>query len=83
MVIEALTNALRVDGEKLLGAEEIAALTDGVVKLEPLVAGEDTAAINEGIELIGRASEEFAGLRMDASVREALSGHQIEELEEG
>jgi molecular chaperone HscA len=82
-VIEALTNALRIDGEKLLSVEEIDALNEGLAKLESVATGEDTEAINTGIELVGRASEEFAGLRMDASVREALAGHQIEELEEG
>lgn len=82
-VIEALGNALRIDGEKLLEKDEITALNNGIQKLKKLSAGDDTEAINTGIELIGKASEEFAGLRMDASVREALAGHQIEELEEG
>jgi molecular chaperone HscA len=82
-VIEALTNALEVDGEKLLTQDDINALSDGVRKLEELTGGDDTEAINTGIELVGKASEEFAGLRMDASVREALAGHQIEELKEG
>jgi len=82
-VIEALTNALSIDGEKLLSVDEINALNDGLEKLATVAAGDDTEAINTGVELVGRASEEFAGLRMDASVKEALAGHQIEELEEG
>ena len=79
-VIEALSNALDVDGEKLLSAQEIEVLREGMLKLESLVAGEDTRAINTSIEMLGKASEEFAGLRMDASVRQALAGYRIDEL---
>ena len=79
-VVEALSNALDVDGEKLLSAQEIEVLREGMLKLESLVAGEDTRAINTSIEMLGKASEEFAGLRMDASVRQALAGYRIDEL---
>ena len=82
-VIEALSNALRIDGEKLLSASEVTLLQQGLIKLESLVEGEDARAINTGVEMLGRASEEFAGLRMDASVKQALAGHQIDELDEG
>jgi hypothetical protein len=43
--------------------------------------GEDYLAISEGTELLGRASEEFASLRMDAAVRKALAGRNIEEVD--
>jgi molecular chaperone HscA len=52
-------------------------------RLESLAEQDDAAAINTGVEMVGKASEEFAGLRMDASVRQALAGHKIDELEEG
>lgn len=82
-VVEALSNALDVDGEKLLSAQEIEVLRTGMLKLESLLAGEDTRAINTSIEMLGKASEEFAGLRMDASVRQALAGYRIDELAQG
>ncbi|MCH7741173.1 MAG: Fe-S protein assembly chaperone HscA [Proteobacteria bacterium] len=82
-VVEALSNALDVDGEKLLSAQEIEVLREGMLKLESLVAGEDTRAINTSIEMLGKASELFAGLRMDASVRQALAGYRIDELAQG
>ncbi|MFP6805691.1 MAG: Fe-S protein assembly chaperone HscA [Pseudomonadales bacterium] len=82
-VVEALRNALIVDGERLLLKQEVTLLNDGVLKLEELAKEDDVRAITTGVEMLGKASEEFAGLRMDASVREALAGHQIEELDEG
>ncbi len=82
-VIEALGNALAADGEELLSAEEIWLLQEAMKRLESLAEQDDAAAINTGVEMVGKASEEFAGLRMDASVRQALAGHKIDELEDG
>jgi len=82
-VIESLTNALQIDGEKLLSSEEVNLLQQGLKKLESLAKGDDAKTISAGVEMLGRASEEFAGLRMDASVKEALAGHQIDELDKG
>ncbi len=82
-VVEALGNALDADGEKLLAADEISVLQEGMLKLKSLTAGDDTKAINTGVEMLGKASDEFAGLRMDASVRRALAGYKIDELAEG
>ena len=80
-VIEALTGALREDGEALLSAEDIVLLNQGLERLSDLADGDDADAINEGVEMLGRASEEFAALRMDASVRKALAGHQLDEFD--
>ena len=82
-VVEALSNALAADGEKLLSAGEISGLQEGMLKLKSLTAEDDTKAITTAVEMLGKASEEFAGLRMDASVRQALAGHKIDELAEG
>jgi len=82
-VVEALTSALAADGEELLSAEEIWLLQETMKRLASLADQDDAVAINKGVEMLGQASEEFAGLRMDASVRKALAGHKIDELEEG
>lgn len=79
-VIEALGNALAEDGEKLLPTQDIDMLQQAIIKLQELVEGNDYNAINEGTEMLGRASEEFASLRMDAAVRKALAGRQIADL---
>lgn len=80
-VVEALGNALAEDGEALLPPAEVALLNDAVDKLRHLAEGQEYKAIQEGVEMLGRASEEFASLRMDAAVRKALAGRQIEELD--
>ena len=80
-VIEALGNALAEDGAALLMESDIQALRQAIDKLRSVSEGEDHLAISEGTELLGRASEEFASLRMDAAVRKALAGRNIEEVD--
>lgn len=80
-VIEALSNAIDEDGEALLGAADIELLRSVIARLQELVETDDTRAITEGTEMLGRASEDFASLRMDAAVRKALAGRQIAEID--
>ena len=80
-VIEALGNALAEDGAALLTESDIQALQQAIEELGRVSEGEDHLAISEGTELLGRASEEFASLRMDAAVRKALAGRNIAEVD--
>lgn len=80
-VMDALTGALDEDGGALLPPGEVSLLREAVSKLSSLCEGEDTKAITEGIEMLGRVSEEFASLRMDAAVKKALAGRQLEDLD--
>ena len=80
-VIEALSNALAEDGLALLPADDIRLLNDAIVQLTGLIDSTDHKAITHGIEMLGRASEDFAALRMDAAVHKALAGRQIEEVD--
>jgi len=80
-VIEALGNAIAEDGAALLMESDIQSLQQAIDKLRSVSEGEDHLAISEGTELLGRASEEFASLRMDAAVRKALAGRNIEEVD--
>ena len=81
-VIEALQNALTEDGERLLQASDIELLQQAISVLQEVSETTDADAINEGVEMLGKASEEFAALRMDAAVRKAFAGHKLDELEE-
>jgi molecular chaperone HscA len=81
-VIEALGNALSEDGSALLMQSDIQSLQEAIDKLRSVSEGEDHLAISEGTELLGRASEEFASLRMNAAVHKALAGRNIEEVDE-
>ena len=81
-VVDALESALALDGERLLSDADIKMLQQGLVTLQAVAEGSDPQAINEGVEMLGKASEDFAALRMDAAVREAFTGQQVEALEE-
>ncbi len=80
-VIQALEGALNQDGEALLPAEDNDVLRGALEKLKALRAGDDHRAITEGTEMLSKASEEFAALRMDAAVKRALAGKQLEEID--
>ncbi|MDP6264227.1 MAG: Fe-S protein assembly chaperone HscA [Pseudomonadales bacterium] len=82
-MINALTAALAADSRELLSAQEIAVLNEGMGRLQSVMEGLDYQDINDAVELLGKASEEYAARRMDAGVRAALAGLQIEDLETG
>ncbi len=80
-VLEALEAALAADGERLLSAEERAALEQGMAVLRELKLGSDEKAIKRAIEKLNDDSGEFAARRMDDGIRKALSGRQLDSLE--
>jgi molecular chaperone HscA len=43
-------------------------------------AGEDHRALKSAVEALNRASEDFAGRRMDRSVSRALAGRRLDEV---
>lgn len=79
-LVEGLGKALDEDGQALLPPGDISLLRDAIGTLSRLVEEENTQAIKQGVEMVSKASEEFAGLRMDAAVRRALAGKSIEEV---
>lgn len=78
-VLEALRSALAADGH-LLEAEEAKQLEQAVVKLEQTRKGDDPEAIEQAIAAVDAASQDFAARRMDVSIRNALAGHNIDEV---
>ncbi|MDR0701036.1 MAG: Fe-S protein assembly chaperone HscA [Azoarcus sp.] len=79
-LLDAIAQALAADGE-LLDAEERAAITAAMARLQGLIDGHgDARALASGIAALSRATEEFAARRMDHAIRAALAGHKIEEL---
>jgi molecular chaperone HscA len=82
-MLDAIVSAMAKNAEELLNEREIAELTSGVERLSKVSAGSDTKMIVKETELLGKLSETFASRRMDASIRDALAGQQIDELEQG
>jgi molecular chaperone HscA len=77
---DAVRTALDVDGQ-LIPAAQRAEIERLLAALRARLGGEDHRAIKQVADALNRASEEFASRRMDASVRKALAGQRIADLE--
>ena len=80
-VIEALDSALTEDGEALLSEAEITTLRAHRDALENSVESASREELKSKIEALEAASEEYVARRMNASVRQALAGKQVDEVE--
>lgn len=81
-LLEAVQSALDVDGERLLDEEERLAIAAQMDTLRELAGGSDTAAIENQIKRLSQVTDAFAARRMDATVKAALSGLRLNEIEE-
>ncbi|MCO2469436.1 Fe-S protein assembly chaperone HscA [Pseudomonas aeruginosa] len=81
-LLEAVQSALDVDGERLLDEEERLAIAAQMDTLRELAGGSDTAAIENQIKRLSQVTDAFAARRMDATVKAALSGRRLNEIEE-
>ena len=79
-VLESLRQALRKDADALLSADELAAIDAAVQNLVNVQQGSDPDAIKIAITALDETTSEFAARRMDASIRQALQGHKIDEV---
>jgi molecular chaperone HscA len=81
-LLEAVDNALQLDGAALLDAEAQARIRTVMDSLRSELSGKDHLAIKRAVEALNQATLGFAQARMDRSVAEALKGHKISELED-
>ncbi|KSP89179.1 Fe-S protein assembly chaperone HscA [Pseudomonas aeruginosa] len=81
-LLEAVQSALDADGERLLDEEERLAIAAQMDSLRELAGGSDTAAIENQIKRLSQVTDAFAARRMDATVKAALSGRRLNEIEE-
>ncbi|WP_153767027.1 Fe-S protein assembly chaperone HscA [Endozoicomonas sp. OPT23] len=79
---EALAVALDTDGKALLSEEEFSALVSDLRNLKSVRGSGDADAIKVEIERVAKASDAFAARRMNQGIRNALSGHKIDEFKE-
>jgi molecular chaperone HscA len=80
-VLDALKVALAADGDTLLSKEERAELEASMAKVQKLAVGKDEKALKAGIQELNANSTEFASRRMNKSIQQALSGHQLDDFE--
>jgi molecular chaperone HscA len=79
-LVEAVTMALAEDADRLLTVQEKKGIVD---QMEALVAarnGQDHHAIAKQIEVMAKASDAFAAMRMDYSIKRALAGKAVDQL---
>lgn len=79
-LLEAVKNALSIDGERLLCSQELAAITRKMTELEQAVQQSDTLVIKRACDALNKASENFAAKRMDASIHTALVGQSVDRV---
>lgn len=79
-VIESLMAALKQDAH-LLNKEEKAAIDNAVTKLVNCTQESSShVAIENAIKQLDKQTQDFAARRMDISIRQALSGHSVDEI---
>lgn len=81
-LIETVLGALAVDGDRLLEPAERAAIEQQIEVLRGAVAGSDTLLIEQQTRRLGDLTDPFAARRMDASVKAALSGRRLNDIED-
>jgi len=78
-MLEAVENALSEDAD-LVSAEEQGAVRAELDALRKTLSCTDHRTIKSAIERVNRATESFAGRRMDRAVKRALAGRKVESL---
>lgn len=80
-LIDAVQVALAADGEALLAPTEQAEIEQAISKLQQAISQADAGAIQAATQHLSKATDEFAARRLDRTVKAALTGRQLTELE--
>ncbi|MBT0730010.1 Fe-S protein assembly chaperone HscA [Rosenbergiella nectarea] len=78
-VLESLEGALAEDAA-LLSEEEQQAIASAQAVLREALAGSEAQPIAEAIKQLDQVTQNFAAQRMDKSIRQALTGHSVDEV---
>lgn len=81
-LIEAVQGALETDGERLLDAEERMVIELQMQELAELMKGTDGYAIEQQTKRLSQVTDAFAARRLDSTVKAALAGRNLNEIEE-
>lgn len=82
-LLETLAAAIDADGATLLSEQERSGLVAAMEHLLDVRNTSNASGLKQAIEHLARASEFFAARRMDKAINTALSGHRLEEFDEG
>ena len=78
-VIESINAALAIDAE-LLSADELSIIKNEINELTQISQLSVADDIEAAIEKLNESTATFAERRMDSSIRQALSGHSVDEV---
>ena len=81
-LLEAVQAALDADGQRLLDEDERLAIVATMDELRVLAGGDDAHAIEQQTKRLSQITDAFAARRMDATVKAALSGRRLNEIED-
>ncbi|MDH1573433.1 Fe-S protein assembly chaperone HscA [Pseudomonas sp. GD03746] len=81
-LLEAVQGALDADGERLLSSEEREAIEFQMQELRDLLTGTDGPAIEQQTKRLSQVTDAFAARRLDSTVKAALAGRNLNEIEE-
>jgi molecular chaperone HscA len=79
-LVEAVAIALAEDGERLLTSKEQQTIEEQMAQLVLVRNGQDHHAIAKQIEIMAKASDTYAAMRMDDSIKRALAGKAVDQL---
>ncbi|UFI46229.1 Fe-S protein assembly chaperone HscA [Pseudomonas savastanoi] len=81
-LLEAVQGALEADGERLLDEEERLVINLQMDELRELMQGTDGYAIEQQTKRLSQVTDAFAARRLDSTVRAALAGRNLNDIEE-
>ncbi|KTT14371.1 chaperone protein HscA [Pseudomonas oryzihabitans] len=81
-LIEAVTAAVAADGDRLLDADERQVIELEIGRLAELLEATDVQALEEQTKRLSQVTDAFAARRMNASVKAALAGRRLNDIEE-
>lgn len=80
-VVDAVQAALAADGERLLSAEELAQINQGLEQLiNTARSSSEPEAIRAAREALDKTTSDFAARRMDAAINKAMTGHSVKDF---
>ena len=81
-LLEAVEAALAADGERLLDEEERLAIEVQMQALREMLDSQDGVAIERQIKRLSQITDAFAARRLDSTVKAALAGRRLNDIED-
>ena len=78
-VLETLQSALDKDAD-LLNEEELNLILNAKQQLQQATESDDCSLIEQQIKIVDNATQTFATKRMNRSIRDALTGHSVDDI---